>query len=92
MSEVYSPDCYMARRLRGRYPERYGQERTMKQDETIDIMKEARDGRFGELKLNVTLKNRRQFYFRVWLMGKLCWLAMWVAPVPATMTTDEEDD
>ena len=96
MSEVYTPDCYMARRLRGRYPERYGEDgimlgSTMKQDVEIDVMKEARSGRFGTLEVNLVLRNRKQFFFRLWLAAKLCTLAVWVSPVPGKVTEDEDE-
>ncbi len=63
----------------------------MKQDVEIDIMREARAGSFGTLEVNLVLRNRKQFFSRLWLAKMLCALAVWVAPVPATMTTDEEE-
>ncbi len=64
---------------------------TMKQDVEIDIMREARKGSFGTLEVNLILRGRRQFFFRLWLARQLCTLAAWVSPVPTTITEDADE-
>jgi hypothetical protein len=61
----------------------------MQQAVEVDLMKEARDGRFGTLEIVLVLKNRRQFFVRLWLATKLAQLAGWVAPVPTTVEQEE---
>ena len=97
MSEAYSPDSYMVRRLRARYPDRYREDgqymfrhNKMQQAVEVDLMAEAADGKFGTLEFQLVLKNRRQFFFRMWLATKLAQLAAWVAPVPTTVEQVEE--
>ncbi len=97
MSEAYSADGYMARRLRARYPDRYGEDgqymfrhNAMQQSVEVDLMAEAASGKFGTLEVKLVLRNRRQFFIRIWLATKLAELAGWVAPVPTTVEQVED--
>jgi hypothetical protein len=62
----------------------------MQQSVEVDLMAEARSGTFGTLEIQLVLKNRRQFFFRLWLATKLAQLAGWVAPVPTTVDQVDE--
>ena len=62
----------------------------MPQSVTVDLMEEARSGKVGTLEVKLVLKNRRQFFVRMWLATKLAQLAAWVAPVPATVEQVDE--
>jgi hypothetical protein len=56
----------------------------------VDLMAEARSGKVGTLEVKLVLKNRRQFFVRMWLATKLAQAAAWVAPVPATVEQVDE--